>query len=621
MKTRTVPAITSAAYPVRFLLPSYAATLFLGAGLLFLVQPMVTKMILPHLGGSPSVWNTCMCFFQAVLLLGYAYAHVLATRFGGRAQVAIHGTVLALAAMFLPLDLTQDVPPVDGSPMLWLIGRLAATVGPPFFAISATTPLLQRWFSRTDHAAAGDPYFLYAASNAGSLLALLAYPLIVEPELPLWEQSRGWSFGLGLLAAGIITCWLRCRTRLVIGQGAGEAGPRPAAADCLRWIAYSFISASLLLAVTAYITTDLASAPLFWVVPLALYLATFILAFARRPPLPHSAMLRLQPLLIIPVVILSAFTPSIWILLLHLVSFFVTAMVCHGELARSRPHVRDLTEFYLWVSLGGVLGGMFVALLAPVLFPDIWEYPLMLVAACLVRPAVAAAGKGGWRADLALPTLLLLGLAGAALRGDVPGWLSSGALVMAAAALLYFSERPWRFALGIGACLLVIQVANSKGTLASTRSFFGVNRVRLVANGTIMELQHGTTVHGAESTRPGEETVPLAYYNREGPFGRFFDAIGGRSVSRVGVIGLGAGELGCYARPGQAWTFHEIDPAVEKLARDERFFHFLSLCGNNPRVVLGDARLTMQDVPDQAYDVIVIDAFSSDSIPLHLLNS
>ncbi len=618
-ETKAVPAMTAVAYPARLLVPSYAATLFLGAGLLFLVQPMVTKMILPHLGGSPSVWNTCMVFFQAVLLLGYAYAHVLATRFGRGAQAAIHAAILALAAMFLPLDLTQDVPPADGSPTLWLIGRLAVTVGPPFFAISATAPLLQRWFSRTDHAAAGDPYFLYAASNAGSLLALLAYPLIVEPELPLWQQSRFWSFGLGLLAAGIAACWLGYRTRMITGPAASEAGPRPEAADRLRWIGYSFVPSSLLLAVTAYITTDLASAPLFWVVPLALYLATFILAFARRPKLPHSAMLRLQPLLIIPVVMLSAGIHSVWILLLHLASFFVIAMVCHGELARSRPHVRNLTEFYLWVSLGGVLGGMFDALLAPVLFPDIWEYPLMLVAACLVRPAAAAAGKGGWRADLALPTLLLLGLLALLYSGDVPGWVLLGALVLAAVALLYFSERRWRFALGVAACLLVVQIATSGGTLASSRSFFGVNRVRLIADGTIRVLQQGTTVHGAESLRPGEETVPLAYYSREGPFGRFFDAIAGRDVARVGVVGLGTGVLGCYARPGQTWIFHEIDPEVEKLARDQRFFHFLALCGNNPQIVLGDARLTLQDVPDRAYGVIVIDAFSSDSIPLHLL--
>lgn len=611
--------VTRVAHPARLLLPTYAVTLFLSAGLLFFVQPMVTKMILPHLGGSPSVWNTCLCFFQAMLLLGYVYAHIMATRFGCGAQVAIHGAVVALAALFLPLDLARDVPPMDGNPTLWLIGRLAVTVGPPFFAISATAPLLQRWFSRTDHPAAGDPYFLYAASNAGSLLALLAYPLIVEPQLRLSQQSRVWSLGLGLLAAGIAACWFGYRTRMSSESAAGDAGPRPATADRLRWITYSFVPSALLLAVTAYITMDLASAPLFWIVPLALYLATFILVFARRPPLPHSLMLRLQPLLLIPVVILVIGSGSIWLLLLHLACFFVTAMVCHGELARSRPPVRDLTEFYLWVSLGGVLGGMFTALLAPVLFPEIWEYPLLLVAACLIRPVVSAAGKGEWAGDLMLPTLLLLGLLALIYGEGVAGWVRFSAPLLAAVVLLYCSDRRWRFALGIAACLLVMQLAVSKGTLASARSFFGVNRVRLIADGAATVLQHGTTVHGVESMRPGEQNIPLGYYSREGPFGRFFDAMAGRSASRVGVVGLGIGALGCYSRPGQAWTFHEIDGAVEKLARDAAYFHQLAVCGNNPRIVLGDARVTLQDVPDRAYDVIIIDAFSSDSIPLHLL--
>jgi dipeptide/tripeptide permease len=236
-----------------------------------------------------------MCFFQAMLLLGYAYAHWLATRFGGPAQAAIHAAVLAVAALFLPFDLTTQLPPAEGSPVPWLIACLATTVGPPFFAISATAPLLQRWFSRTDHPAAGDPYFLYAASNAGSLLALLAYPLIVEPALPLWQQSRDWSFGLGLVAFGIAFCWLGYRRSMIAAPVMAEAAPRPSVAERLRWVAYAFVPSSLLLAVTAYITTDLASAPLFWVVPLALYLATFIVAFSRQPLLAHGLMLRLSP--------------------------------------------------------------------------------------------------------------------------------------------------------------------------------------------------------------------------------------------------------------------------------------------------------------------------------------
>jgi len=627
-ETKPLPAVApepyrAKEYAARLLLPSYAATLFVSAGLLFLVQPMVTKMVLPRLGGSPAVWNTCMCFFQAVLLLGYAYAHVLSRRFGSLGQAAIHAAVLALATAFLPLDLTHEAPPAGGMPVWWLIGRLAVTVGPPFFALSATAPLLQRWFSRTDHATAADPYFLYAASNAGSLLALLAYPLLVEPNMPLSAQGSWWSAGLGLVTAGIALCWRGYRSCRAPGPAAAadsrsENRPRPALAARLRWVAYAFVPSSLLLAVTAHITTDLASAPLFWVIPLALYLATFILVFARRQLLPHRAMLKLQPFLIIPVVLLSAVTQSIWLLLLHLACFFVAAMVCHGELARHRPAVQSLTEFYLFVSLGGMLGGVFNALAAPVLFPGIWEYPLMLVAACLARPWPRYPGRS-LAGDLASPAALFALLLALLLAGNLPGWVLLGTFPAAAIALLQFSQRPLRFALGVAACLAVMQLATVGDTLDMRRSFFGVYRVRLVAGGAIRVLQHGTTTHGAENTEPGRETVPLGYYSREGPFGRFFTALGGRGVTRVGVIGLGTGVLGCYARLGQSWTFHEIDPAVEAIARDPRFFDLLDRCGNDPRIVLGDARLTMEDVPDVGYDAIVIDAFSSDSIPVHLL--
>lgn len=618
-QTKTIPAVSSLVFPARLLLPGYAATLFLSAGMLFFVQPMITKMVLPHLGGSPSVWNTAMCFFQATLLLGYLYAHLLTTRCGRRAQALIHAAVLAAACPFMPLDLTQAAPPVDGIPALWLIGKLAVTVGPPFFALSATAPLLQRWFSRTDHAAAADPYFLYAASNAGSLIALLAYPLLVEPNLPLPVQSRAWAAGLVLVAAGIAICWLGCRSHPEAARVADESVGRSSSGDRLRWVAYAFVPSGLLLAVTSHITTDLASAPLFWVIPLALYLLTFIFAFARRPPLPHGAMLKLQPFLIIPLVVVSVVVHSIWLLALHLALFFVTAMVCHGELARRRPPVANLTEFYLYVSLGGVLGGIFDALLAPVLFTDIWEYPLLLAAACLVRsPATSGYQRARW-GDFVFPALLLAGMFALIHGGNLPSWTLVPALALAAVALLQFSERRVRFALGVAACLLVAHVAVTGNTLETARSFFGVYRVRLVDDGAIRVFQHGTTIHGAESTVPGEETVPLGYYNRAGPFGRFFAAIAGRGAKEVGIIGLGAGGLACYAVPGQVWTFHEIDPEVEKIARDGRYFHFLDRCGNDPRVILGDARLTLHDVPDRHYDVIVIDAFSSDSIPLHLL--
>jgi hypothetical protein len=304
---------------------------------------------------------------------------------------------------------------------------------------------------------------------------------------------------------------------------------------------------------------------------------------------------------------------------LHLAFFFVTAMVCHGELSRRRPPAENLTEFYLYISLGGVLGGIFAALVAPAVFPDIWEYPLLIVFSCLARPASAAGSRRVRWADIALPVLLLAGLTALVVAGDLPSWVFVGALTLSAVALLQFSERRLRFALGVAGCLMVQHIAASGGTLETTRTFFGVYRVVLVDGGAIRVLQHGTTIHGAESTLSKEETVPLGYYNPDGPFGRFFSAVGDRNIGQVGVIGLGAGELACYSKPGQVWTFHEIDPEVEKIARDSRYFHFFDRCGNGARVVLGDARLTLQDVPDHYYDAIIIDAFSSDSIPTHLL--
>jgi hypothetical protein len=618
-QTKHIPLGLSLGFPAGVLLPSFIATLVLSAGLLFVVQPMVAKMMLPRLGGSPSVWNTSMCFFQAVLLCGYAYAHVLARRAGMWAQAVIHGCVLLVAAAFLPLDLGSAAPPTSATPVLWLVGQSAVTVGPSFFAVSATAPLLQRWFSRSDHPSAADPYFLYAASNAGSLSALLAYPLLVEPNLPLPLQSRLWAAGLALMVAGIAVCWLGCQLRPGAAVQGVRVRQRTDAADRLRWVGYAFVPSALLLAVTAHITTDLAAAPLFWVVPLALYLLTFILAFASRPPLPRPLMLKVQLYLLIPLIVISATVQSLWLIALHLALFFVTAMVCHGELARRRPPVSDLTEFYLCVSLGGVLGGIFDALIAPVVFPDIWEYPLLLVAACLVRPP-SAERQGGLRIDVACVLMLSLCLGTLIYTGTVAGRTAAPVLMMAGVMLFRLSERRWWLAGGVAAFLLVEYAVAADAVLDGSRSFFGVHRVKLVENGAIRVLEDGTTIHGATYTAPDRETIPLGYYSQEGPFGHFFAAIAGRDPKTIGVVGLGTGALACYAQPGQNWTFHEIDPLVEKIARDPRYFHFFERCaGGAAKVVLGDARLTLQDVPDGHYNVLIIDAFSSDSIPLHLL--
>jgi SAM-dependent methyltransferase len=614
-------------------IPTFVATLFLSAALMFLVEPMVAKMVLPRLGGSPSVWSTCLVFFQAVLLLGYAYAHILARLLSHRAQIMLHvGLVLPLAALALPLDLGAGAPVPGDSPVVWLLMRLVLVAGPPVIAISATAPLLQSWFAQLDHEAASDPYFLYAGSNAGSLLALLAYPLLVEPALTLDRQAELWSWGCVALALGIVLCATALAGRAP--QAACTVSQQAATPSSLRehltWTALAFVPSSLLLGVTTYITTDIAAAPLLWVVPLILYLLTFILVFARRPPLRHATMVRVLPLVLILLVISAApgspiMLPLPMMLVVHLGSFFAVCMVCHGELARKRPSAVRLTEFYLFLSIGGVLGGMFNALLAPLVFPGVWEYPLALVAACLLRPATSDYARRRMAWDIVLP-LALLGLVllirhflSIANEGGVPLLVMVFCYVLPALALLNFSPRRWRFAIGITAFLFVPVDAGAGATIATYRSFFGVYRVSALDGGHTHLLRNGTTIHGAESLLPGEETLPLTYYSHDGPFGRFFAAANPDAIRQVAVIGLGTGALACYAQPGQDWTFYEIDPLVERIARDLRYFQYLANCGNRPRVVLGDARLTIASVPDGTYDVLVVDAFSSDSIPMHLL--
>jgi hypothetical protein len=600
----------------------FAGTLFLAAGLMFAAEPMIARMMLPRLGGSASVWSVCLVFFQATLLLGYLYAHAL-RRLPLRAQVAVHLLVVVpAAALVLPLDLGAGAPRPDDVPALWQLERLAWYAFPPLFAISATAPLLQAWFARLNHRAAGDPYFLYVASNAGSLLALLAYPLAIEPLLPLSRQSGGWALGFAAMALAIASCAVSL-ARHAAPARPPIAGAAPAAtwAQRVAWIALSFAPSSLLLGVTAHIATDVASAPLLWVPPLALYLLTFILAFARRPPVPPWLVARAAPLLLIPLIVA---TPP-WLLLpLHLATFFVLALLCHGELARRRPPAGRLTEFYLYLAVGGALGGLFNALLAPLLFPGVWEYPLLLAATCLALPGQFGGARWARRLDLLLPAALLALLL---LTGRIDGgadralWLLAALprYMIPALLLLWFSERQLRFALGVAVCVGIPVVGSYLDTELTARSYYGVYRVRLADDGQTRVLIHGTTVHGVESLLPGEARLPLGYYSHAGPFGRFFASLPASPARRVGVIGLGVGDLACYATPGQAWTFYEIDPLVERIARDARLFRFLAECGNTPSVVLGDARLALAGAADAGYDVLVLDAFSSDSIPIHLL--
>lgn len=615
-------------------IPAFAATLFLSASLMFLVEPMVAKMVLPKLGGAAAVWSTCLVFFQAMLLLGYAYAHFL-TRLSSRAaQVILHVCILLpIAATVLPLALGADGPSAEQSPIWWLLLRLTLACGIPVFFISATAPLLQHWFADGDHKGAHDPYFLYAVSNAGSLLALLAYPLIVEPLLPLDLQATLWSAGFAALTLGVALCAaiMLSHKRLDAPKRVIEERTAVGARDRLAWTVLAFIPSSLLLGVTQHIAADIVSAPLLWVFPLMLYLLTFIFAFARRPPLPHAIMLRALPIMLILVVMTSGASgnllPLPMALAFHLGCFFVVGMVCHGELAKRRPPTTQLTGFYFFLSLGGVLGGVFNALIAPFIFNGIWEYPLALIAAWLIRPRMPADKQRNLPMDIVLPLLLSAGLligrsilVGAISSGPLSMVLLYGLYLVPALALVNFSRRRWRFGLAIALILLFQLMPHNTGKqIIAERSFFGVHRIELISDAETptLVLMNGTTLHGAKSLRSDEATLPMTYYSKEGPFGRFFNASAPDKVRHVAVIGLGTGALACYAKDRQDWTFYEIDPVVERLARDR--FQFLEKCAPAARVVLGDARMTIGHARDGAYDVLIVDAFSSDSIPMHLL--
>jgi len=613
------------------LISLYSVALFVSAFLLFWVQPLFTKTVLPLLGGSPAVWNTAMMFFQVVLLAGYGYAHLLTRVAKTSRQFWIHVVVITVGFAFLPLgNLRGWNPPSDHSPMLWLVGLLAASIGWPFFALSASAPLLQSWFGRSGDRLSDDPYFLYAASNSGSLLALLAFPLMLEPSLTLAQQDRAWMTTYAMFAILISACALSFRYSAGNSQPAGVEARAPA--DWRRrmiWIALAFVPSSLLLGVTSYIVTDLASAPLLWVVPLALYLLSFIVAFGRRKLRLAGTLLKAEAaaIILVSMLVLLALVFGLgssiaFAAIIHLSAFFLIALVCHTELANRRPDADGVTEFYFCMSIGGAAGGIFNALVAPLIFSSAYEYYLALAAACGVRKFVGKPASAERLRDLVLPAILAATVAALAYHwadGAPPEPAGRLLFLMLAAAGLYsFREHPARFALGVAGVIgSAVMVQGSVGVLHQERSFFGVNKVKVLDHGRKTVLIHGTTTHGAEFTDRDLRREPLMYYARSGPVGQIVESIG--DFHTVGVIGLGTGALACYRKPGQNWTFYEIDSAVERIARDDGYFHYLEDCGANTSVVLGDGRLSIKRAPDNYYDIIIVDAFSSDSIPLHLL--
>ncbi len=729
----------------------FAATIFVSAMLLFMVQPMVGKRILPLLGGSPAAWNTCMVFFQMLLLLGYLYSHAVTSRLAARPQTRLHRAVLGTALVWLlgmsvlapdhsPVAVFPSLAPTGESyPIFGVLMLLTVSIGLPFLVVSTSAPLLQKWFTFTGHESAKDPYFLYAASNAGSLISLLAYPILIEPQLTLIQQAWLWTGGFALLFVLVALCAAAANNPLRPPPARPNAappstGPSPSGFDRLRWVGYAFVPSSLMLGVTFHMTTDIASVPLLWVIPLALYLLTFIIAFAKLPEWFRPLIGNLSPvlsLLLVFVLISGAMNKfPFYSLVIHLVVYFFTALLMHSELARARPNPKYLTEYFLWISVGGVLGGIFNALVAPMVFTSDFEYPIAIALGCMLVPVLIAPTKPptltarrlGFALDVLVPALmvaLICGIFAVAARASwfAPAltWTADSVTAVAnrlgvryvmtretltllplyalpCMACFFFIDRPLRFGLCVAAVLGTNLYRNHQGEQAvpgvrkgvehSVRSYFGIMKVEsydeayrpfyfpwsdpaepVGADGTpdvylymhkqpFRKLLHGTTLHGVQAV--GSWTVPvrddlqalaaanpwaalavagmqksfdfsqepLTYYHRTGPVGaivhrfRELDPLG-----PIGMVGLGTGSVSCYALPGQKLTYYEIDRHVVDMMEKGDEFTYVNDAkkrGAVVNIVLGDARLQLEPTADR-YGLLLIDAFSSDSIPIHLI--
>lgn len=618
----------------------FAGTLFTSALLMFVLQPLFGKILLPLLGGSPAVWNTCMVFYQTILFLGYLYAHWLSTHFRQNRQILIHFAVIIISFLALPLALPENsIPPTENNPTFWLLKTLFLAIGLPFFVVSTTAPLIQKWFSLIGHKTSDDPYFLYAASNTGSLIALLSYPFLLEPSIGLTHQKIYWSIAYTLLCLLIAGCALVLWKSWTISDEPGEDS-LPAEHLSLRtklhWMALAFVPSSLLLGLTNFISTDIASVPLLWIIPLTVYLLSFVIVFSKWADRIHPWMLKCQPIFLLPFIIWAFINPAdlpYWAyLVLHVIAFFFAIMVCHGELAKSRPHTRYLTGFYLIMSFAGMLGGMFNTFVAPFIFNGIYEYPLMIVAALLLRPSPKLSLDKNLVVQLLVPLLVLgSGLIVYASINNLLQYFDEIAISLIIASCLIYTLRSKTIAYALFTGVIIFLAIGLHGlsshTIYQQRTFFGVLAVResVLSNEknqpeTYHELFHGTTKHGAQRLDATNNKTPLTYYSRPGPMGQLFNTFDSKDKNwTIGIVGLGAGALVCYAKPEQNWILYEIDPLVVDIAKNPDFFSYMELCGHKPVIRTGDARLSLQNEPDGKFDLLVIDAFSSDSVPTHLL--
>jgi hypothetical protein len=603
----------------------FTATVFLSAGLLFFVQPLFAHLALPRIGGAPAVWTTAMLFFQSVLIAGYLYAHLSTRYLRPGAQVALHAAVFALALSMLPLALPAAGAGDASRPAaLQTLLLLAGGVGLPFFLLSANAPLVQAWYARSGAAGARDPYFLYAASNLGSLLALLGYPLVAQPLWGTHAIATGWSLGFLLLGAGLLACGMAARAgggRPDVVRRAAVAS-RPGAARILRWTVLAFVPSSLMLAVTTKIATDFGAIPMVWVVPLALYLLTFVVAFSRRP-VPERV---LAPVTILSLTALalafSGLLPShlpMWAMAGMMAAFFAVALTFHQRLHDDRPDEANLTMFYLVMSCGGALGGLFNSLVAPVAFDRLHEGALTLLVALAVLAAPRARALSG-RGPLALAPCAVAAAA-ALLAPRLSGGVQLAALAGLVGLAVFLALRRLLAGAMLAAALALIAASTLPSpAVMRERSFFGTHVVSDDPATGLRVYGNGTTVHGAQrlSDLGSGRPEPLYYYHRNGPMGQVMASARGVAARHVGVVGLGTGSLACYARAGQAWEFYEIDPVVDRIARDPALFGFMPGCAGDAPTHLGDARLVLA-AQERQFDLLFIDAFSSDTVPVHLM--
>ena len=611
----------------------FVLTIFAGSFLLFLVQPMVARMALPRLGGAPAVWNSAMLVYQALLLGGYAYAHALG-RLRPRMQAGVHLLVLLVSALWLPIGLAAWRLSPTAQPAVWVPLLLGASIGPLFLAVSAQAPLVQRWFALAS--GGEDPYRLYAASNLGSFGGLLAYPLVVEPALALRGQSLLWSFGYGALILLVAACAVAL-PRNSAAPGELVTGAPPTRTRVLRWIALALVPSGLMLATSTYITTDIVAMPLIWVLPLGLYLLSFSIAFAANRWL-ADLLTQVAPItvLLFGGVMIGGYNEMPYFNVgVALTLLFVVSVALHTALYRDRPDADRLTGFYLATSVGGALGGVFAGLIAPVVFDWTWEYPILILAAgALVPQLFLTAGlKRLWRAPerrtvawlalvAAIAVLFLLRAYG---PQDLFGEEKQGAtfIVLAVLGIVAIGARPAYLAVLLTSLTLFggyRGFALSLEPEARTRSYFGVYTITDQARQRT--LAHGTTVHGIQLRgSPARERTPTTYYASGSGVGQAMlaaPALYGRAA-RIGVVGLGTGTLACYHRAGERWRFYEIDPAIVRIARDSGKFTYLKNCLPDPAIELGDARLSLANDAPASLDLLALDAFSSDAVPMHLL--